>query len=128
MNVMVIDDIKSSRVILEKIMNSIFVCNSITVASGKEALITLSSYTPDLILLDVSMPQMNGFEFLQILRRNHAWKNIPVVIISGKDEKSVLNDFASMEVSGYLFKPFSAQDVESVLTPLLRGAQDHITR
>jgi len=120
MNVMIVDDIKPSREILAKIIRSSFHCATILAESGKEALTILSSQTPDVILLDVIMPHMNGSEFLHILRSNNDWKNIPVVIISGQDEKSVLSDFASLGVSGYLFKPFTAQDVERVLEPILK--------
>ena len=83
MNVMIVDDIKPSREILAKIIRSSFHCATILAESGKEALTILSSQTPDVVLLDVLMPHMNGAEFLHILRSNNDWKNIPVVIISG---------------------------------------------
>jgi len=117
---MIVDDIKSSRTILEKILHGSFDCSTLSAESGKEALAMLSSQRPDVILLDVIMPNMNGAEFLRILRNKNKWKNIPVVIISGQDERSVLSDFASMEVSGYLFKPFTVQDVEGIMNPILK--------
>jgi CheY-like chemotaxis protein len=117
---MIIDDIRSSRVILEKILRSSYECDITSAESGDQALTCLYAHVPDLILLDVVMPIMNGYKFLKLLRSKEEWKTVPVVIISGQDEKGVIDDFAALDVSGYLFKPFSVQDVEHILDPLLK--------
>ncbi|MEA3242816.1 MAG: response regulator [Pseudomonadota bacterium] len=53
--------------------------------NGKEALERIRADRPDLILLDLTMPEMDGFEFLLELRRIDAWRDIPVVVVSAKD-------------------------------------------
>ena len=123
MNVMIVDDVKSNRILLERFIRRRFDCDIITAESGKEALDILPSHTPDVIMLDWFMPQMNGPEFVQILRSKNEWKKIPVIIISAKDEKTALADIASLDISGYMPKPFSAEDVERILTTVINRVQ-----
>src|SRR5690606_22622237 len=53
--------------------------------NGKDGLEVLEHTLPNLILLDLMMPQMNGFEFLRRLRNHETWQNIPVVVITAMD-------------------------------------------
>jgi CheY-like chemotaxis protein len=53
--------------------------------NGREALDRIAQQRPELILLDLMMPVMDGFEFSLELRRNPAWRNIPVVVLTAKD-------------------------------------------
>jgi CheY-like chemotaxis protein len=53
--------------------------------NGREALARIAQHQPELILLDLMMPVMDGFEFSLELRRNPAWRNIPVVVLTAKD-------------------------------------------
>jgi CheY-like chemotaxis protein len=53
--------------------------------NGKVALQAVASKVPDLILLDLMMPEMDGFEFVAELRRNEAWRRVPVVVVTAKD-------------------------------------------
>jgi CheY-like chemotaxis protein len=54
-------------------------------ANGREALDRLAEGLPDLILLDLLMPEMDGFEFLDEVRRRTAWRNVPVIVLTAKD-------------------------------------------
>jgi signal transduction histidine kinase/DNA-binding response OmpR family regulator len=53
--------------------------------NGRVALAAVASQVPDLILLDLMMPEMDGFEFVAELRRNEAWRRVPVVVVTAKD-------------------------------------------
>ena len=54
-------------------------------ANGRVALERVRESVPDLILLDLMMPEMDGFEFVAELRKNDAWRSIPVVVVTAKD-------------------------------------------
>ena len=61
-------------------------------ANGKEAFAALYAAVPDLIVLDLMMPQMDGITFLRLLRSHHFWNGVPVVVLTGhKDEEHLLD-------------------------------------
>ena len=85
-----------------------------TAANGKEAWAMLYAGVPDLIVLDLMMPQMDGLTFLRLLRHNHFWNETPVIVLTGHaDEEHMLDQAREMGVSDVIFKGTSA--IESLL-------------
>jgi len=86
---------------------------AIGLASGAEALAWLQILAPDLILLDVKMPDMDGIQFLARLRANPAWAHIPVMILSGIGQDLLREtgrppaEFPGLGVTDILQKPIS---------------------
>lgn len=79
--------------------------------SGPEALEYLKSERPDLILLDVMMPQMDGYQVCRRLKKDDSTKNIPVIFLTAKnDTESVLEGFDSGGVD-YVTKPFNPKEL-----------------
>jgi CheY-like chemotaxis protein len=82
-----------------------------TAANGKEAYASLYSAVPDLIVLDLMMPQMDGITFLRFLRQHHFWNAIPVIVLTGHaDEERLLDEARALGVSDVIFKGTSAID------------------
>jgi DNA-binding response OmpR family regulator len=81
------------------------------VPSGKLALQAVEMDPPDLILLDINMPGMNGFEVCDALKQNEAWMDIPVIFVSALDE--VFDKVRAFSVGGvdYITKPFQVEEV-----------------
>ncbi|MEL4897131.1 hybrid sensor histidine kinase/response regulator [Crocosphaera sp. Alani8] len=79
--------------------------------NGKTALNTICQVPPDLILLDITMPSMNGYEVCQKLKEDVQTKDIPIIFISALDD--VLDKVKAFEVGGvdYITKPFQAEEV-----------------
>lgn len=88
--------------------------------SGKEALKTLSGIHPDLILSDVRMPDMNGFDFLDAVRRTASIATTPVVFFTGIDDYDAMKVAKNLGATDYLIKPFDKRDVLSVLSKHLK--------
>jgi putative two-component system response regulator len=81
--------------------------NTFTMNSGLRLLKMLEGHTPDLILLDVLMPEMDGYETLKILKGSEKTRNIPVVFLTAqKDEESEILGL-SLGAIDYIYKPFS---------------------
>jgi hypothetical protein len=57
----------------------------VTANNGREGMEKVAKQQPDLILLDLMMPEMDGFEFVTLLRQNQEWRKIPVVVLTAKD-------------------------------------------
>lgn len=82
--------------------------------NGKEALFLLTEHNPvlfpDVILLDLNMPKMNGIEFLKILRSNEKLKQIRVFIMTTSAETADRTTTENLGISGYIIKPLNYND------------------
>ena len=83
-HILVVDDDSSTRVILRKMLLKDS-WNVDEAENGKVALKKIKIEKPELILLDLLMPVMDGFEFLKIIKANDIWGNIPIIVITSKD-------------------------------------------
>jgi CheY-like chemotaxis protein len=84
--VMVVDDTMVIRETVARLLKREGY-QTICVASGKEALAALKSSDPDLMLLDIMMPEMDGMECLAILRKEPKWRELPVIIMSALSDE-----------------------------------------
>ena len=84
------------------------------------ALPELLRAAPDLVILDVNMPGMSGWEFCSLLRRQSTTRTVPVLFLTGRQE--VRDRITAMQVGGsdYLSKPFSADDLREKVRLLLK--------
>ncbi|MBU0762148.1 MAG: response regulator [Candidatus Altiarchaeota archaeon] len=72
--------------------------------------------TPQLILLDLNMDRMDGFEFLQILRSNEMFKSIPVIVLSSSDRQNDVNRAYEVGANNYIVKPVDVHDFKRVIS------------
>lgn len=83
----------------------------ITVNSGERALGYLSANKPDLILLDIRMPDISGFDILRRLKRMEDRADIPVIVLTGLEDKRYVVEGLSLGIRDYILKPFTANDL-----------------
>ena len=88
--------------------------------NGKQALEVIKSEHLDIVFLDIMMPEMDGYSCLKEIRKLPKTKDIPVLILSGKEEKKVRDLFAFQNISGYLEKPFKLDDVAEKVKEILK--------
>jgi len=81
--------------------------NVVTLNSGTRLLKSLEKKTPDLILLDVDMPDMSGYETIKLLKSNSAFESIPVVFLTAKNDSENEIEGLSLGAIDYIIKPFS---------------------
>lgn len=92
-------------------------------SSGKEALALLPDFRPELLLLDVTLPDIRGWEVLDWLKTNDAaLKNIPVIVLTGHTEASHRVIGRLQEVADYINKPFEAEALRTKVKTLLKIA------
>jgi CheY-like chemotaxis protein len=84
--------------------------------NGEEALSMLESAEslPDVALIDINMPKMNGLELLNVIRNREEWKNLKCFIITTSDEQPERAAAAKLGVSGYITKPFKLNNTASI--------------
>ena len=79
--------------------------------SAEEGLKVLDESTPDLVLLDVMMPGVDGWEMLQRVQERHGVGAIPVIMFSGKVDEQAAKEAASRGAQAFVGKPFSPQEL-----------------
>ncbi len=88
--------------------------------NGKEALKIIKKVRPDVIILDLMMPEMDGFEFCEKLKNNNRLKGTPIIVLSALDPKPIMDRLISLGISDYVEKPFiSIELLKKVSTALL---------
>ena len=116
-NVLVVDDNGVDRARMEKLMSGAGYVVSVAV-NGVQALEMAKRVKPDLILMDVNMPVMDGFAATRALRADPATKDIPVVMVTGKDQKADKAWGQMLGAKGYVTKPYTDEQVLSVVRSL----------
>lgn len=92
--------------------------------NGREALQQMSVVTPDLILSDISMPEMDGFTFFRSVRATHDWVTIPFIFLTGRGEKEDVLVGKTLGAEDYLTKPLTREElVTAVRSRLTRSRQ-----
>lgn len=88
--------------------------------NGREALEMIDANNPDLILLDISMPELTGWEVLEKIKLQERTKDIPVIMLSNHNERSDIDKAISMGASDYLEKAcFTPQEVLEVVNKFI---------
>ncbi len=86
-------------------------CEVICAHDGAEAFWTAMEQHPDLITLDVGLPELDGISLLQKLKAHPATKTIPVIILTGRKDQDIKRQFLNLGIAAYLTKPFSTRDL-----------------
>jgi CheY-like chemotaxis protein len=90
-----------------------------TAANGEEAVELAPNVNPDLILMDVRMPRMTGYEACRIMKLNPALKDIPIVFLSAKGQETEIQQGLEAGAEEYLLKPFAPDQLTSHVKNIL---------
>lgn len=89
------------------------------VESGEDAMAALSDFIPDLILLDIMLPGMDGFEVCQRVRQNPEWRDVKIVMLSAKGSDIDVTKGLAVGADDYITKPFSNKEVVQRIREML---------
>ncbi|HVN35957.1 MAG TPA: response regulator [Casimicrobiaceae bacterium] len=95
-----------------------------TAADGGEALRAVERVVPDLVVLDVMMPQGSGYEVCQTIRKRAEWRHVKVLMLSAKGRDAEVVKGMAMGADLYVTKPFSTRDLMARIDGLLACAPD----
>jgi DNA-binding response OmpR family regulator len=116
--ILIVDDEPSIVISLEYLMKREGFEVSVA-ADGEAALAAVAAGPPDLVILDVMMPKLNGFEVCQRLRAEPAWRGVRVLMLTAKGRESELQKGLSLGADAYVTKPFSTRDLVAEVRRLL---------
>ena len=110
--VLIVDDVESNRMILREIIQNMD-CSPVLAENGKQALEMVKEYNPQLVLTDISMPGMDGYELCRVLKEKEKTKDIPVIFISAYDNPNDMVDGFRLGGADYITKPFIPEVVQA---------------
>lgn len=120
--VMLVDDEDDIRTIAELSLTHVGQWESVVVSSGQEALELAVSEQPDLILLDVMMPGMDGPTTLLKLKENEQTHSIPVIFLTAKVQPNEVSEYLQLGAAGVVAKPFDPmmlpQEIRTIIQQL----------
>ncbi len=116
--VLVVDDEVNIVTSLEYVMKAAGF-DVATAYDGEEALTKVAEIVPDLVILDVMMPKLDGFEVCEKIRANPLWESVIIVMLTARGRDSEREKGLSLGANDYLTKPFSTHDIVKRVKELL---------
>ena len=117
--VLIVDDEEDIRDVVQVSLEEFAGWLTITATSGAEGLHIAQTQAPDVILLDISMPDMDGFQMCESLQANPDTQNIPVIVLTAKVLPSDRKRLADLKVAGVITKPFNPMTIWKQVAEIL---------
>lgn len=106
-NILIVEDDSSVRNLITTTLET-YDYKYLKAANGKTALMEASTHRPDIILLDLGLPDIDGIE---VIKRIRSWSNVPIIVISARSEDTDKIDALDSGADDYLTKPFSVEEL-----------------
>jgi two-component system, chemotaxis family, chemotaxis protein CheY len=121
--VLIVDDSSTIRLIVRRCreQGELGIADVWEAGNGEEALDILAKRPVDVVLTDINMPKMDGFQLLAAMKRDERRKTIPVLMITTQAAASAVLDAVQKGASGYIRKPFTPVQIRNQLLPLLKA-------
>jgi two-component system chemotaxis response regulator CheY len=120
-SILIVDDSEIIREVLERTLNmtKISFANIFKASDGAQALSILKDQWVDLVFTDIHMPIVGGIELIQTMHASAELKDIPVVVISTEGSATRMDQLKSLDIKGYLRKPFTPESIRDILNSTL---------
>jgi twitching motility two-component system response regulator PilH len=112
--ILIVDDLASEAQLMAGVVQSLG-HHPVVISDGESALATAKTAAPALILLDVVMPGLNGFETCRKIKRDPTTSAIPIVMVTTKDQDTDKFWATRQGANGYITKPFSPDDLAAII-------------
>jgi len=118
--ILVVDDIETNRKLLSKILVAINGCNVIEASNGKDAIVQFDKEEPDLILMDINMPEMDGYQSAAAIKEKAGANYIPIIFVTALSADASLAQALASGGDDFISKPFKVEVLESKINVHLR--------
>lgn len=112
--VLAVDDNEDNLLLIMQVLSD-FNCSCITSKDGQTAVVMAQNYQPDLILLDMMLPDINGLEVVQYIKQNPQTKTIPIVAVTAMARTEDKERMLLAGCSDYIKKPYIIDDLEATI-------------
>lgn len=118
-NILIIDDEQDLRELVQLSLNCFTDWQVDTAATGAEGVRQAIAQSFDAILLDISMPDMDGFQVFEKLRAHLPTQTVPVILLTAKVQPSDRRRFQNMDIAGMITKPFASETIAAQVVEIL---------
>lgn len=124
-SILIVDDSLPMRSVIKRTLKAAGYGNSelLEAANGREALDLMQNSWVDVILTDYNMPVMNGLDFLNAVKKDDLFRDIPVLVISTEGNASKIQEFMDCGAGGYITKPFTPEAIRDLIVNILGEAE-----
>lgn len=119
---MIVDDDIQASALLERVVK-MYAHQAVVVNKSTLAMETAHEFSPDLFILDLMMPDLNGFELCTLLRADPNFAKTPVIVVSAMEDKEAKIKAFAVGVNEYITKPFSILDLGDKIGTLLANGK-----
>ncbi len=119
--VMLVEDEPDIQVVARMTLRRGGIREVVVAGNGEECLAQVGEVKPDLILLDVMMPKLDGYETCRRLKQNEETSSIPIIFLTAKAQQSEINQGLELGAIGYLVKPFDPATLHAEILSLLKS-------
>lgn len=126
-HILMVDDVATNLKCAAEVLKDSYEVT--TARSGRQALLLMREYIPDLILLDINMPEMSGYEVMEKLKENPATRDIPIIFLTAETDEASEVKGLKMGAMDFIRKPFDPEVMHSRIDKILQmtGQKDELT-
>lgn len=117
--VLYVDDSPTMRRIIQNALNRIGITNTVEAENGKDALVKLAENDVGMIITDWNMPEMNGEEFVRVVREKDQYKKVPILMVTTRGMKDDVMTAIKLGVNGYVVKPFTVDVLKAKISNVI---------
>jgi len=115
--IMVVDDMKMIRTAIKRYLGELGYQNTVEASNGKEAVDVFSTERPEMVFMDIVMPEMTGNQALVEMRKTD--KNTPIVMLTSVADETMVQECSDAGILGYILKPLNTDNGPDMLSSML---------
>lgn len=118
--VLIVDDSPTMRKIIKATLSPLQV-KTREASNGLEAIEQLALENVEVVLLDLNMPDMHGYEVIHYIRQHQDYRDLPIVVISTRSDEASIQEALNSGANAYLTKPFDPEELNKLVAELLHN-------
>ncbi len=123
MKVLVVEDDRSIQMVLELVLTRMAKCEVFLASEGREGLAMIKQCKPDVVLLDLMLPGIDGFEICKRSKEDPETRSIPIIFLTAQPQPAAIAKAMSLGAAAYLIKPFDPATIVSQINEALAKVQ-----
>jgi two-component system chemotaxis response regulator CheY len=118
-SILIVEDSSTTRALIRAIIEEMGDFHTVEASSGFDALKLLPTQEFDLIITDINMPDINGLEFINFMKSNPKYRDLPLIIVSTERSEEDKKRGMALGAKAYITKPFKANELQKVIKQVI---------